>query len=489
MFLRLPLLWGCRHYLLNTLYSDLRGLSTSTASHSDDDIELDDLPAPSTHTPKPGGPDSAFLHESIARWIFSWTFSECCTLFILLIMQGANVFSSSVRLANWRIALGTLVLFTIVTIPAAYGVVLAMGNTGRVSFLRCGPRTLLNFIPVALFVIAFAQVPLPSALIAADMTTATVARLIVVGTVFIGVLSGFGAISNCREYLPFFSGSKKIPSEADIRVAEHALSSVQDDLRQRRLAAHKRANEANQQSWLSRVGTSFRGGDDFTQEMKGLESLEYQMNKNLQGLRKRREAGLQSQTLRGKVTAVLQQLFAVYCVTRILGCLYNLTFLPSQRSSSNLNYSDLLANVLAYGLSRISATPVPTEDIAAFSRQLSLALVGLIILTSIRLVLRGVTQLLRVTSRSLGASLMLLFLSQVMATYLLSTIIQMRSSFPPPPSTPDQQDAVVNLFSTVPEYEVFGSLFDWTFLLASAASAFVFWFAKKVTGSDDLEHD
>jgi hypothetical protein len=65
----------------------------------------------------------------------------------------------------------------------------------------------------------------------------------------------------------------------------------------------------------------------------------------------------------------------------------------------------------------------------------------------------------------------------------------MRSSFPPPPSTPDQQDAVVNLFSTVPEYEVFGSLFDWTFLLASAASAFVFWFAKKVTGSDDLEHD
>ena len=128
---------------------------------------------------------------------------------------------------------------------------------------------------------------------------------------------------------------RKIPSEADIRVAEHALSSVQDDLRQRRLTAHKRANEANQQSWLSRVGTSFRGGDDCeysfgflscpsnrataTQEMRGLESLEYQMNKNLQSLRQRREAGLQSQTLRGKVTAVLQQLFAVYCVTRILG--------------------------------------------------------------------------------------------------------------------------------------------------------------------------
>ena len=42
---------------------------------------------------------------------------------------------SRVRLANWRIALGTLVFFTIVAIPAAYGVVLAMGNTGKLSRL------------------------------------------------------------------------------------------------------------------------------------------------------------------------------------------------------------------------------------------------------------------------------------------------------------------------------------------------------------------
>ncbi|KAF5310484.1 hypothetical protein D9611_012321 [Ephemerocybe angulata] len=477
--LRLGLLLGCRKYLLKTLYPDLRSLSSPTHGS---DIELDTLPAPST-TPKSANPtDTAYLHGIVASLLFSWTFAECCMLFILLVMQGADIMSSDARLINWRFSLFFLVVTIIATIPASYSLVLALGNAERVTFGRlCGPRALLNLIPVVFFLFAFSYIPLPPALSTTDTTTAIVSRLIVVGTVFIGALSGFGAVSNCWHSLPFLSNSKPAPSEAEIHVAEQALSNTQNDLRQRRSAAERRAGEASQQSWMSRVGTTFRGGDDLSQEMRGLESLEYQMSKNLEALRLRRELGLHSQTIRGRITGALQSLLAVYCVTRILSCLYNIAFLPSQRSASNVNYSDLLANVLAYGVSRISASPIPMEDVAAVSRQLSLALVGLIILTSIRLVLRGVTRLLHITSRSLGASLMLLFLAQVMATYLLSTIIQMRSSFPPPPSASD----IVNLFSTVPEYEVFGSLFDWTFLLTATASAVVRWGAKKVNGYDD----
>jgi Abscisic acid G-protein coupled receptor len=72
--------------------------------------------------------------------------------------------------------------------------------------------------------------------------------------------------------------------------------------------------------------------------------------------------------------------------------LYNVAFLPSQRSVSTVNYSDLLSNALAYGVSHLSSASIKSEDIASFSRQLSLALVGLIILTSIRYVLRGVSR-------------------------------------------------------------------------------------------------
>jgi hypothetical protein len=54
-----------------------------------------------------------------------------------------------------------------------------------------------------------------------------------------------------------------------------------------------------------------------SQEMRGLESLEYQMSKNLDTLRQRRNDGLYSQTFRGKITTILGGVFAFYCVTRI----------------------------------------------------------------------------------------------------------------------------------------------------------------------------
>jgi len=49
--------------------------------------------------------------------------------------------------------------------------------------------------------------------------------------------------------------------------------------------------------------------------------------------------------------------------------------------------------MLAYFLSRFySGSEIKTEDLASFARQLSLMLVGIIILSSIRLVLRGATR-------------------------------------------------------------------------------------------------
>jgi Kef-type K+ transport system membrane component KefB len=142
--------------------------------------------------------------------------------------------------------------------------------------------------------------------------------------------------------------------------------------------------------------------------------------------------------------------------------------------------------MLAYFLSRFySESEIKLEDLASFARQLSLVLVGIIILSSIRLVLRGATRMLRVTSRNLAASLMLLVLAQIMGIYLLSTLVQMRSSFPPPLPSGDDGNAEKNLFSTIPAYEVFGSLFDWSFLMAAGVSAFVRWGASRVNGSGD----
>ena len=69
--------------------------------------------------------------------------------------------------------------------------------------------------------------------------------------------------------------------------------------------------------------------------------------------------------------------------------------------------------------------------------------------------------------------------------YILSTIVQLRTSFPPPPPRPDVDPADVNLFSTIPEYQLFGFLFDMSFLVAAGLTAFGRWMAERVNGLQD----
>jgi len=99
-------------------------------------------------------------------------------------------------------------------------------------------------------------------------------------------------------------------------------------------------------------------------------------------------------------------------------------------------------------------------------------LVGAIIIGSVRRVLQGAARALRATpaSRNRVASLVLLVLAQLMGIYLLSTLIQLRTSFPP---AIDGADA--GLFATLPAYETFGFVFDWSFLASTALAVVVEW--------------
>ncbi|KAL0572663.1 hypothetical protein V5O48_009304, partial [Marasmius crinis-equi] len=67
--------------------------------------------------------------------------------------------------------------------------------------------------------------------------------------------------------------------------------------------------------------------------------------------------------------------------------------------------------------------------------------------------------------------------------YLLSTVVQLRSAFPQNQSEEGEDDT--NLFSTIPEFQVFGKLFDGSFLLTAACSAGFRWFRERVTGGGD----
>jgi len=61
----------------------------------------------------------------------------------------------------------------------------------------------------------------------------------------------------------------------------------------------------------------------------------------------------------------------------------------------------------------------------------------------------------------------------VKGIYVLSTLIQLRTSFP-------SSDMEENLFKTLPEYLVFGGTFDGSFLVAVAVTGFARWLDDRV---------
>lgn len=168
-------------------------------------------------------------------------------------------------------------------------------------------------------------------------------------------------------------------------------------------------------------------------------------------------------------------------------------------------------------------------------RQLNLLLVGIIIAGSVRRVLKGVARALKLSGNGVGiggrkerekvGQIVILVLGEVMVRsppslplnspfpflikklareltttckqlrqgiYLLSTLIQLRTSFPPPavseigiPTGELDPQEVTNLFSTLPAYEIFGPVFDWSFLLSVVLAAGGEWVRERFMGGGD----
>jgi hypothetical protein len=150
------------------------------------------------------------------------------------------------------------------------------------------------------------------------------------------------------------------------------------------------------------------------------------MSRNLESLRTRREAARYAKTFRGRLMGIAGRVFAVYCVVRI-GSVCSLPRAPSTPNGSLMLWTqstynilfparytvtpspddpttttggrtaDLVADVVARALRAIFVhskvdVRLETKDVVSFARQLSLAMVGLIILTSVRRVLSSVTR-------------------------------------------------------------------------------------------------
>ncbi|KAF7296908.1 hypothetical protein MIND_00922600 [Mycena indigotica] len=442
--LRAAIFFSCRKFILAGLH----------ANYQDSDTEFiplqEPLPSPITHSSK-GKSFGKSKATTEAGDVFAGCFMESCVLCTLLMMQALDISSPSVRLLNWRISLFILLALVLLYLPFLLSLLLIFSTDSETRHRTTLPRLAFSVAVVGLHLFLLSLVPLPEP--AGDYTTAVLSRLIVVGTVILGLLAGYGAASSVWTYFPL--NGQIIPP------TENELVSAQEGEAGRRRAESAAAAQANA-TWLSRVMPSFRGDDD-TQVLAGLSALEEQMTIRVDTLRQRRLEALRMRTWYGRLVTICGRVFSVYCAFRVLTTMAAF-LLPSSfgsRTTSEASKTspaldlDLATNVMTTLLPPLADKPQLASRLA---RHASLLLVGIIIASSLRRVVRGATRVLRVTSQTLGSALMVLVLAWVMSVYILATIVQLRTTFPPPtPSTPPSEvgnddAAVTNLFSTIPPF-------------------------------------
>ncbi|EJD04899.1 uncharacterized protein FOMMEDRAFT_132741 [Fomitiporia mediterranea MF3/22] len=501
--LRASFCYTCYTRVLRSVFHDLQTLtgapSKSYNEHdvgnddSDAELELDTLPAPNTARDGPLLSTSRTTsHSNIARLCFSLCFSESCTLFLLFMSQELNLLDSRSRMFNWRISLFLESAMILLVIPLSQNFLLTYQSPiGHLSRRRSIPaRILMALIPYSLFLFTLSMIPLPESLAVGHpgIISAALPRLIVLGTFIIGMLSGLGAARAVWDFMPVFSQTRqKVPTEQQIQTAEESLERIRNDIQVRRREERRLqgVKTTENSSWMSRVASKLTS---IQREITGLLALEYQMDRNLENIRRLQTNARYNKTLQGRVFLWAGRLFALYCVFRTLSCVLNiLAPLRSESAATTTgedaksSYPDLITHFLTYLVSLLPFVHLSLEQISAISRQVSLALVGVIILSSVRSVLRAVSRVLKITSQNLGASLLLLILAQLMGTYLISTLVQLRTAFPPKIADMDS-----NVFSTLPAYEVFGAAFDYSYLLSALATGVYLWIDERINGTGKL---
>lgn len=197
----------------------------------------------------------------------------------------------------------------------------------------------------------------------------------------------------------------------------------------------------------------------------------------------------------GTIVNILGYIFAIYCGARIGMVRHSVAALTSQclvslftpSSTQTKSNGDWISFLIALGVSRL---PVGEVDVATWSRGISLLLTGLLILSSLTMVLRWLTRVLRLTSKTVGAGFLLLTLGQLYATYVISLLVQLRSSLPASPvesSNPTSTHRATDdsLLRSLPDFRVFGHLFDAVFLVAALGTALYRYIGMRMAHADD----
>jgi hypothetical protein len=445
--------------------------------------------------------------QRLASLVFSISIGLSSVLVELLLCEISNTLNPAARGLALRITLSSLLVLSILLTPALeiHGLVKSiLGSPADATSTRRSRSRLRLIIETTLFaawLLLFWYIPRASILRlslhnssaggheATDhrFVEACLERIGIIGISLMASLSGFAAVSSLWQT---FGVKRRTIRETDISRKEAGLNATEEMLsaKQSRLRALERkmseaASSSDQPGFVGRMMGSFRGNPE-AQELKslqmevgGLETMRFTLSNSLSNLRSRYSEQERSRTSSGKFLNIFNTAFAVYCAYRI--CATSLSSIrrwwqPSHSFATSDPINNLLAILTTHWDSNL--------DRAAWSRQISFLLSGVMLLASFNAVLQTFRLFARVAPGLLqhAQTSLPLIISQVAGTYVISSALLLRSNLP------EEVSSVISEALGAPlEGRFVEGWFESWFLVAVGLTAIGILIGRKVGNGDE----
>lgn len=388
--------------------------------------------------------------KRVAQLVFATTIALSAVLVELILCEVSNTLNPTARRLALKITLPTLLFLLIVIAPALQlrSVVLATGlsfhgtRKGRIRV-----AWIFEILGLTAWLVAFWYMGhgLLTVYLREDyqskqlhsFSEGCLERVGIIGISLMASLAGFAAVSAIWQIL----GVKDRPvTEAVIARKQVGLEATEEMLaaKRSRLRAleRKQSISGTQTGIMSKVIGTIRGNGESQErltlglEISGLETMRMSLNNSLYTMRSRRAAQLSAHTVLGRLVTAFNYGFALYCAFRLGNTTLNI-IRRSIFSSDSLSHStDPVTHLLAL----IARLWDPTLNQAMWSRQISFLLSGAMLLLSFNSALQTFLLLSRafpsLLSAAFGGANFALIVSQVCASYVISSALLLRSNLP-----------------------------------------------------------
>ena len=448
------------------------------------------------------------LLERAPAITFSTTIALSAVLAELIFCEIANVLNPVAREVALQITISVLLVSLVIVTPALEIHSITSAAGWKISGLTRGTRALawiLDVLGLVAWLAAFwwlGQAVLGnhySPQSKSDLQPSqhhglgeeSLERIGIIGIGLTATIAGVGASSSL--YQTFGARHSRIISDADVTRKQAGLEATASlvSAKETRLSIleQKMATlRGKDQGYMTRIVGTIKGNPEANEllslrnEVKGLKWMESSSLKALQSMRNRREVQKQAQTPLGRAFIVASYVFSLYCLYKIAAtsvATFRRWWHPSRSGST----TDPITNVL----SLVAEHWEPELDRAAWSRQISFLLSGLMLLASFNAVLQTVLLFSRFTPARILQSAqqnLALLVSQISATYVVSSALLLRNNLP------REMGSVIETALGAPLDTAFAERwFEGWFLGACGVTAVGIWIGKSVLGTSDWEED